>query len=122
MAKRLVIAKAATIEYDHINNMAQKEVALSTAGVTRLKYLKVIAIALEAGHYEYYVDKVDGLEKERFIPDLESQKWAAEQAAKLFGDMRDQHDHNHSGEFTLSHLVEMVKGSNGLAQLNASKN
>jgi 1,2-phenylacetyl-CoA epoxidase catalytic subunit len=77
-------------DIDKINNVTQKEAALKKAGVTRHKYMRVIADALVATkfgksdkpneHGQY-----DIVEK----PDTVRQQWGAEMAAKFFSDLKE---------------------------------
>lgn len=71
---------------DQINNVTQKEREMKKAGVTRYKYLKVIAEALEA---EKMIDVVmpNGNVVREMGPDTRRREWGAEMAAKLSGDM-----------------------------------
>ena len=69
-----------------INNLEQKEESLERAGVTREKAYKVIADALDAHKWMDVIDK-QGNVKQEWKPDIEKQRWGAEMAAKLFGDM-----------------------------------
>jgi hypothetical protein len=68
-----------------INNIAQKEDAMHLMGLTRNKYIRVIVDALEAYKWADVVDR-QGNVKQEWVPDIEKQRWGAEQAAKLFGD------------------------------------
>lgn len=71
---------------DKINNLAQKEISLSRVGVTREKAYKVIASALDAKKWMDVID-VQGNVKREYVDDLEKQRWGAEMAIKMFGDM-----------------------------------
>ena len=71
---------------DKINNLVQKEVALSRVGVTREKAYRVIASALDAKKWMDVVDK-QGNVKQEYVDDIEKQRWGAEMAVKMFGDM-----------------------------------
>lgn len=80
----------AITEIDQVNNITQKERALKRSGVTREKYMRVVADALvatkmgkadkpnERGQY----DLVE-------VPDIERQQWGAEMAAKFFSDLKE---------------------------------
>jgi hypothetical protein len=68
-----------------INNVAQKEEAMHYLGLTRKKYMRVIIDALEAYKWSDVVDR-QGNVKLEWVPDIDKQRWGAEQAAKLFGD------------------------------------
>lgn len=68
-----------------INNVQQKEEAMHYLGLTRKKYMRVIIDALEAYKWADVIDK-QGNVKQEWVPDLDKQRWGAEQAAKLFGD------------------------------------
>lgn len=71
---------------DKINNLVQKEISLSKVGVTREKAYAVIARALDAHKWADVIDR-QGNVKSEWVPDLEKQKWGAEMAIKMFGDM-----------------------------------
>ena len=71
---------------DKINNLVQKEIALGRVGVTREKAYKVIAQALDAKKWMDVVDK-QGNVKQEWVDDIEKQRWGAEMAIKMFGDM-----------------------------------
>ena len=71
---------------DKINNLVQKEIALGRVGVTREKAYKVIASALDAKKWMDVVDK-QGHVKQEWVDDIEKQRWGAEMAIKMFGDM-----------------------------------
>lgn len=86
---------------DKINNLVQKETNLARAGVTRYKYMLVIAEALEATHW---VDESDeqGNIKRILVPHAMRRQWGAEQAAKLYGDMIERKEIEHDlGDKTL---------------------
>lgn len=84
-----------------INNIAQKEDAMHYLGLTRKKYMRVIIDALEAYKWEDIIDR-QGNVKMEWVPDLDKQKWGAEQAAKLFGDYIQHVDAN----IKVTHSVE----------------
>lgn len=71
---------------DKINNLVQKEIALGRVGVTREKAYKVIASALDAKKWMDVVDK-NGCVNKEYVDDIEKQRWGAEMAIKMFGDM-----------------------------------
>ena len=71
---------------DKINNLVQKEIALGRVGVTREKAYRVIAQALDAKKWMDVVDK-QGNVKQEWVDDIEKQRWGAEMAIKMFGDM-----------------------------------
>lgn len=71
---------------DKINNLVQKEIALSRVGVTREKAYRVISQSLEAKKWTDVVDEQGNVRRE-YVDDLEKQKWGAEMAVKMFGDM-----------------------------------
>ena len=71
---------------DKINNLVQKEIALGRVGVTREKAYRVIASALDAKKWMDVVDK-QGNVKQEWVDDIEKQRWGAEMAIKMFGDM-----------------------------------
>lgn len=86
---------------DKINNLVQKESALARAGVSRYKYMLVIAEALEAVHW---VDESDeqGNVKRVLRPHVARRQWGAEQAARLYGDMIERKEIEHDlGDKTL---------------------
>lgn len=75
---------------DRINSLEQKEGRLEEAGVSRLKYMKRIAEALDAEvEISEWVKDEDDVRvlKKRMVPDWNLRKWGVEQAAKLYGDM-----------------------------------
>lgn len=102
-----VIPAEHNAEHDQINNLTQKERNLALSGVTRFKYLTVIAEALTA------VKKVElpdaqGNYKWIDIPDVARRQWGAEQAAKLFGDMIERKEIEHDiGDKTLERFKAM---------------
>lgn len=71
---------------DKINNLVQKEIALGRVGVTREKAYRVIAQALDAKRWMDVVDS-QGNVKQEYVDDLDKQRWGAEMAIKMFGDM-----------------------------------
>ena len=71
---------------DKINNLVQKEIALGRVGVTREKAYRVIASALDAKKWMDVVDR-QGNVKQEWVDDIEKQRWGAEMAIKMFGDM-----------------------------------
>ena len=71
---------------DKINNLVQKEIALGRVGVTREKAYRVIASALDAKKWMDVEDK-QGNVKQEWVDDIEKQRWGAEMAIKMFGDM-----------------------------------
>lgn len=86
---------------DKINHLQQKEIALAKAGVSRYKYMLVIAEALEAVHWVDEYDKQGNcIRVER--PHVARRQWGAEQAAKLYGDMIERKEIEHDlGDKTL---------------------
>lgn len=99
---------------DRINNLVQKETSLSRAGITRYKYMVVIAEALEATKW---VDESDeqGNIKRILIPDARRREWGAEQAARLYGDMIERKEIEHDlGDKTLDRFRSL-----SVAQLKA---
>jgi hypothetical protein len=84
-----------------INNTAQKEEAMHYLGLTRKKYMRVIIDALEAYKWADVIDR-QGNVKQEWVPDIDKQRWGAEQAAKLFGDYIQHVDAN----IKVSHSVE----------------
>lgn len=98
-----VVPSAITLpsSIDKINNLVQKENNLSKAGVTRYKYMLVIAEALEATRW---IDEPDeqGNIKRVLKPDVPRRQWGAEQAARLYGDMIERKEIEHDiGDKTL---------------------
>jgi hypothetical protein len=77
-------------EVDRVGDLTQKEKAAHKAGVTRYKYLKIIAEALEAEVVtrEFCPEKKEWVETRS--PDEERRRWGAEQSGKLFSDMKEQ--------------------------------
>ena len=86
-----------------INNIAQKEESMHLLGLTRVKYIRVIVDALEAYKWADVIDK-QGNVKQEWVPDIDKQRWGAEQAAKLFGDYIQHVDAN----IKVSHSVEQL--------------
>lgn len=88
---------------DKVNNITQKEINMKKSGVTRHKYLLVIAEALEAT-IERKSDKPN--EEGRYdmviVPDWSRRQWGAEMASKLFGDQIERKEIEHDiGDKTL---------------------
>lgn len=77
-------------EVDRVADLTQKEKAAHKAGVTRYKYLKIIAEALEAEVVtrEFCPEKKEWVETRS--PDEERRRWGAEQSGKFFSDMKEQ--------------------------------
>jgi len=71
---------------DRINNVTQKEEAMASAGVTRIKTYAVIFRLLDAMKEIEVVDKAGNVRKE-MVPDLAAQARGAEMALKAMGDM-----------------------------------
>ena len=71
---------------DQINNVRQKEDAMSLSGVTRLKTYAVISRLLEARKYAEVTDKQGNVNWE-LVDDLEKQRQGAEMALRVMGDM-----------------------------------
>lgn len=89
---------------DKINNLAQKEISLSRVGVTREKAYRVIATALDARKWMDVVDR-QGNVKQEYVDDLEKQRWGAEMAIKMFGDMIERKEIEYEvGDKTLDRL------------------
>lgn len=84
-----------------INSIEQKEEAMHYLGLTRKKYIRVIIDSLEAYKWADVVDK-QGNVKSEYVPDIDKQRWGAEQAAKLFGDYIQHVDAN----IKVTHSVE----------------
>lgn len=86
---------------DQINNISQKETQMKRAGVSRYKYLLVIAEALEAMKMGDVVDEQGNVRRE-MVPDVRRREWGAEMAAKLCGDMIEHKEITHEvGDRTL---------------------
>jgi flavin-binding protein dodecin len=86
---------------DKINNLIQKEKNLKAVGVTRRKAYQVIADALDAYKWADVFDQ-QGNVKRAWVPDLEKQRWGAEMAVKMFGDMIERKEIEHDiGDKTL---------------------
>lgn len=81
-------------ERDRINNLAQKEMRMEEAGVTRLKYMQRIAEALEATKVVEVRDS-QGNVKYETVPDVARNQWGVEMAAKLYGDMIERKELSH---------------------------
>lgn len=89
---------------DKINNLVQKETALGRVGVTREKAYRVIATALDAKKWTDVVDEQGNVRRE-YVDDLEKQRWGAEMAIKMFGDMIERKEIEHDlGDRTLDRL------------------
>ncbi len=89
---------------DKINNLVQKEIALGRVGVTREKAYKVIAAALDAHRWMDVMDKQGNI-KQEWVPDLDKQRWGAEMAIKMFGDMIERKEIEHDlGDKTIDRL------------------
>ncbi len=89
---------------DKINNLVQKEIALGRVGVTREKAYRVIAQALDARRWADVIDK-QGNVKQEWVDDLDKQRWGAEMAIKMFGDMIERKEIEHDiGDRTLDRL------------------
>lgn len=71
---------------DQINNVTQKELAMSLEGVTRRKTYAVIARLLEAKKWAEVTDKGGNVRWEN-VDDLEKQRQGAEMALRVMGDM-----------------------------------
>lgn len=92
---------------DKINNIVQKETRMARVGVTREKYLRVIAESLEAMKVGDVVDSQGNVKRE-LIPDHTRRQWAAEKAALLFGDMIERKEIEHDiGDKTLEKFKGM---------------
>lgn len=86
---------------DKINNLIQKEKNLKAVGVTRRKAYQVIADALDAYKWTDVSDQ-QGNVKRAWVPDLDKQRWGAEMAVKMFGDMIERKEIEHDiGDKTL---------------------
>lgn len=94
---------------DKINNLVQKETNLARAGVTRYKYMCVIADALVAVKMEKSsIPDADGRYNMIEVPDAARRQWGAEQAAKLYGDMIERKEIEHDlGDKTLERYRSM---------------
>lgn len=97
-------------EIDRTNNVVQKELAMNKAGVTRYKYLLVIAEALEAVKVGDVIDSQGNVKRE-LIPDVRRREWGAEMAAKLKGDMIEHKEITHEvGDRTLERFKTLSVG------------
>lgn len=86
---------------DKINNLIQKEKNLKAVGVTRRKAYQVIADAVDAYKWADVYDQ-QGNVKRAWVPDLDKQRWGAEMAVKMFGDMIERKEIEHDiGDKTL---------------------
>lgn len=92
---------------DKINNLAQKETSLRRSGVTRYKYMLVIAEALEATKWADEPDEQGNIKRVQ-KPDVQRRQWAAEQAARLLGDYVEIKNVT-VGHFTLMDLIKLSK-------------
>lgn len=98
-----------SIPVDKINSLVQKELQMKAVGVTRRKYLIVIAEALEAVEMKKS-DKLDEQGKYPMIevPCWELRRWGAEQASKLFGDQIERKEIEHDiGDKTLDRFKSL---------------
>lgn len=101
---KVISSKTYTAGVDKINNLVQKESALGKVGVTREKAYAVIAKALDAKKWMDVVDEQGNVRRE-LVDDLEKQKWGAEMAIKMFGDMIERKEIEHDlGDRTLDRL------------------
>ena len=78
------------VEIDRVADLTQKEKAAHKAGVTRYKYLKIIAEALEAEVVTRDFNAETKQWEEHRHPDEDRRKWGAEQAGKFFSDFKEQ--------------------------------
>lgn len=86
---------------DKINNLVQKEINLSKAGVSRYKYMLNIAEALEALKWVDQPDEQGNIKRVQ-VPDVARRQWGTEMAAKLYGDMIERKEIEHDlGDKTL---------------------
>lgn len=86
---------------DQINNITQKERRMKEAGVTRYKYMVVIAEALEATKMGDVIDEQGNVRRE-MVPDVRRREWGAEMASRLCGDMIEHKEITHEvGDKTL---------------------
>lgn len=86
---------------DEINNLPQKQTAMSRARVTRERTYAVISRLLEATKWEDVVDASGNVRRER-VPDLDRQRQGAELALKSFGDLVQQIE----ADVRVTHSVE----------------
>lgn len=95
---------------DKINNLVQKEIALGKVGVTREKAYRVISQALDARKWMDVVDEQGNVRRE-LVDDLDKQRWGAEMAIKMFGDMIERKEIEHDiGDRTLDRLRALSVG------------
>lgn len=86
---------------DKINNLTQKERALSRVGVTREKAYAEIFAALEATHWIDECDEQGNIKRVK-RPNAARRQWGAEMAIKMFGDMIERKEIEHDiGDRTL---------------------
>lgn len=86
---------------DKINNLVQKEINLSKAGVSRYKYMLNIAESLEAVKWADVPDEQGNIKRLQ-VPDIARRQWGTEMAAKLYGDMIERKEIEHDlGDKTL---------------------
>lgn len=96
-----------SVSVDKINSLVQKEDNLKRAGVTRYKYMLVIAEALEAVKVGDIVH-ANGNVTRGEVPDVARRQWAAEQAARLYGDMIERKEIEHDiGDKTLERFKSL---------------
>lgn len=89
------------VSIDKINNIVQKETQMKKSGLTRYKYLLVIAEGLEAMKMGDIVED-NGNVRRGMIPDVARRQWAAEKAMLLFGDAIERKEIEHDlGDKTL---------------------
>lgn len=100
-AEIIPVADTMGLSIDKINNLVQKETSLKKAGVTRYKYMLVIAEALEATKWADEPDEQGNIKRVQ-KPDVTRRQWGAEQAARLYGDMIERKEIEHDiGDKTL---------------------
>ena len=103
-ASDVISSIAPSKNLDKINNLVQKEIALGRVGVTRDKAYKVIASALDAKKWMDVVDR-QGNVKQELVDDIDKQRWGAEMAIKMFGDMIERKEIEYDvGDKTLDRL------------------
>ncbi len=91
---------ALPVEMDKVNSLEQKELAMHSAGVKRIKAMRWLAESMLAEKEEEFKD-TDGIYKKRMVPDKAQRNWAFEQITKLNGDMIERKEVAGEGSKTL---------------------
>ncbi len=86
---------------DKINNLIQKEKSLESAGLSRKKYMEVIARQLNKKKWQETRDEQGNVKMVQVDDDL-AQRWAVDKLAVIFGDMIERKEIEHDlGDKTL---------------------